>query len=34
MKEIRCTYCKKLLFKGIFSKIEIKCPRCKATQTL
>ncbi|EAO1206222.1 Com family DNA-binding transcriptional regulator [Salmonella enterica] len=29
MKETRCSNCHKLLFKGIFNSIEIKCPRCK-----
>ncbi|QEW06358.1 Com family DNA-binding transcriptional regulator [Nitrincola iocasae] len=28
-KLIRCNNCNKLLAKGIFQKIEIKCPRCK-----
>ncbi|HED1844333.1 Com family DNA-binding transcriptional regulator [Citrobacter koseri] len=29
MKEYRCSNCLKLLFKGTFNTIEIKCPRCK-----
>lgn len=29
MKEYRCSNCFKLLFKGAFNIIEIKCPRCK-----
>ncbi|HDK0627796.1 TPA: Com family DNA-binding transcriptional regulator [Escherichia coli] len=29
MKSIRCNNCNKLLFKGVFNQVEIKCPRCK-----
>lgn len=29
MQEIRCKNCNKLLFKGVFKCIEVKCPRCK-----
>lgn len=29
MNTIRCKNCNKLLFKGLFQQIEIKCPRCK-----
>ncbi|MGA5655274.1 Com family DNA-binding transcriptional regulator [Rahnella contaminans] len=28
MPEIRCLKCNKLLFKGQFIEIEVKCPRC------
>ncbi|ECC1559550.1 Com family DNA-binding transcriptional regulator [Salmonella enterica subsp. salamae] len=28
MKEIRCLRCNKLLFKGCFISIQIKCSRC------
>ena len=29
MRNIRCKNCNKLLFKGVFNQVEIKCPRCK-----
>ncbi|MGJ3366058.1 Com family DNA-binding transcriptional regulator, partial [Escherichia coli] len=29
MDSVRCKNCNKLLFKGGFKHIEIKCPRCK-----
>ncbi|WP_111640001.1 Com family DNA-binding transcriptional regulator [Marinomonas shanghaiensis] len=29
MQNIRCSKCNKLLAKGVFQMIEIKCPRCK-----
>ncbi|EBR2766510.1 Com family DNA-binding transcriptional regulator [Salmonella enterica subsp. enterica serovar Newport] len=29
MHSIRCKNCNKLLFKGDFLQVEIKCPRCK-----
>ncbi|MEA1065824.1 Com family DNA-binding transcriptional regulator [Erwinia sp. HR93] len=29
MQEIRCKNCNKLLFKGVFNRVEVKCPRCK-----
>ncbi|ECI5214705.1 Com family DNA-binding transcriptional regulator [Salmonella enterica subsp. diarizonae] len=29
MRVIRCKNCNKLLFKGIFNLVEIKCLRCK-----
>ncbi|QHM71684.1 Com family DNA-binding transcriptional regulator [Mixta intestinalis] len=29
MQEIRCKNCNKLLFKGVFNSVEVKCPRCK-----
>lgn len=29
MKEIRCPYCQKLLFKGNSANVEIKCQGCK-----
>ncbi|MBJ7550727.1 Com family DNA-binding transcriptional regulator [Marinomonas ostreistagni] len=28
MQEIRCTRCNKLLARGVFVSMEIKCPRC------
>ncbi|WP_374349190.1 Com family DNA-binding transcriptional regulator [Chitinimonas sp.] len=28
MNEIRCGHCQRLLARAVFSKIEIKCPRC------
>jgi len=34
MTEIRCVKCRRLLFKGYFSKVEIKCPKCGYVQTL
>jgi phage FluMu protein Com len=33
MKEIRCQRCGRLLFKGAFDTIEIKCHRCKKINT-
>ena len=32
MKETRCISCNKLLLKGIYTQIELKCPRCKTVQ--
>lgn len=29
MKDIKCPYCQKLLFKGNSANVEIKCPGCK-----
>jgi len=29
MKQNRCPYCNKLLYKGEIIEVEIKCPRCK-----
>ncbi|RDL44702.1 Com family DNA-binding transcriptional regulator [Marinomonas piezotolerans] len=29
MQNLRCKRCNKLLAKGAFAYIEIKCPRCK-----
>ena len=29
-EEIRCNYCKKKLAEGIYQRLSIKCPRCKA----
>lgn len=34
MYAIRCQSCNKLLAKAKFSSIQIKCPRCKTTNTL
>ncbi|MCP8687755.1 Com family DNA-binding transcriptional regulator [Marinobacterium sedimentorum] len=31
-KLVRCSNCNKLLAKGIFEELEIKCPRCKRIQ--
>jgi phage FluMu protein Com len=28
MREVRCGNCRKKLFEGSFSEIDIKCPRC------
>ena len=30
MTEVRCSNCRRLLARGNYSAIEIKCPRCKA----
>ena len=29
MKQVRCPYCQKLLFKGEVAVVEIKCNSCK-----
>ena len=34
MQEIRCGGCNKLLGKGVFKIMSIKCPRCKTLNEL
>lgn len=34
MKEIRCDGCNKLLGKGIWVELQVKCPRCKTMNNL
>ena len=34
LKEVRCRHCGKLLAKGGYEILEIKCPRCKTINTL
>lgn len=34
MQDIRCGSCNKLLGKGKFDTVSIKCPRCKTLNTL
>ncbi|WP_390901543.1 Com family DNA-binding transcriptional regulator [Silvimonas soli] len=34
MQEVRCASCGKLLCRGIYTQIEIKCPRCRAMNVL
>lgn len=34
MQDIRCGSCNKLLGKGTFDTVSIKCPRCKTLNTL
>ncbi|MDR2188759.1 MAG: Com family DNA-binding transcriptional regulator [Azonexus sp.] len=34
MKDIRCTTCSKKLAEGEFSRLIIKCPRCKTLNHL
>ncbi|WP_241197661.1 Com family DNA-binding transcriptional regulator [Pantoea agglomerans] len=34
LKENRCKWCNKLLFKGVFKSIQIKCPRCREINVL
>ncbi|MDO8282689.1 MAG: Com family DNA-binding transcriptional regulator [Thermodesulfovibrionia bacterium] len=33
LPNVRCKKCGKLLFKGEFTEIEVKCPRCNFLQT-
>ena len=32
--DIRCTHCNKLLRKGCFEWLEIKCPRCGSMENI
>ncbi|WP_081407207.1 Com family DNA-binding transcriptional regulator [Acinetobacter rudis] len=34
MQRITCRSCGRLLAKGVFTTLEIKCPRCKAINFL
>lgn len=34
MQEIRCGHCSKKLAEGVFTRLSIKCPRCRVMNQL